>query len=380
MRRMSCPAPLRPTCLFLILVVCAVGADARAEDEAARRARGHADLVLDRYEHDFGMAKQDDILRTTFTYTNASDHKVTGIGARGDCGCMASKVSATELEPGASGTLEVEFHTLALHGILTKRVQLFTREGDRGRFQIPLSIAIVQGLVVGSSGVSFGDIALGTKPTKSFSLRWYDGVGKPFEITEIDVPAGFAALKRPYASSEDERWRGYDIALTLERDLPLGMHSAEVLVRTTHPDRPRVTLPVSANVCGKIWLQARRLSFGSFRAGRPRTASIKLRPFDEAMRFGAVSARSPSGRILVEVKPDPFMAEQGYWKLIATVPADAAPGSLDQEVIELRTDMPGEELTLLAVRGSVRKAEGPAAAAPKAGLPDGDGRKDGHER
>ena len=362
MRGMSRPLPLLLACLLL-----ALGAEARAEDEAARRARGHADLVLDRYEHDFGTAKQSDVLRTTFTYTNASVRKVTGIGARGECGCMAAKVSDTELAPGASGTLDVEFHTLSLHGILKKRVQLFTREGDRGRLHIPLSIAIVEGLVVGSAGVSFGDIALGSKPTKSFSLRWYDGVGKPFEITEIDVPEGFAAVQRPYTSSEDTHWRGYDIALTLESNLPLGMHSAEVLVRTTHPDRPRVTLPLSANVCGKIWLQARRLSFGSFRQGLPRTASIKFRPFDEAVRFGVVTARSPSGRILVEVKPDPFMAEQGYWKLIATVPADAAPGSLDEEVIELRTDMAGEELTVLAVRGSVRKAETPKGAGPKEG-------------
>ena len=38
----------------------------------------------------------------------------------------------------------------------------------------------------------------------------------------------------------------------------------------------------------------------------------------------------------------------------ATVPADAKPGSLDEEIIELRTGVPGEELTLLAVRGRVK--------------------------
>ena len=146
--------------------------------------------------------------------------------------------------------------------------------------------------------------------------------------------------------------------MTVERKLPLGMYSAEVLLRTTHKGRPRLTLPLSANVCGKIWMQARRLSFGSFKQGRVRKASIKFRPFDKTVTFGKVSAKSRSGRLQVEVKPDPYMADQGYWKLIAVVPADATPGSLDEEIIELHTGVPGEEITLLEVRGTIKAPDG----------------------
>ncbi len=179
---------------------------------------------------------------------------------------------------------------------------------------------------------------------------------KPFAITEIDLPEGFSAVKTKYENAQDPRWRGWSVALTVEKTLPLGMYSAEVLLRTTDKEQPRITLPLSANVCGKIWLQARRLSFGSFPQGRVRKASIKFRPFDKTVTFGKVSAKSRSGRLTVEVKPDPYMADQGYWKLTATVPADATPGSLDEEIVELRTGVPGEELTLLKVRGRVKAA------------------------
>ncbi len=350
----------RLTALVVLLLLCAapaVRADDAATGEAERRKQGHADLVLDRYAHDFGQAKQSEVRTTTFTYTNRSDKQVSGIAARGECGCSAVKLSHKELEPGASGTLEVEFHTLSLSGYLMKRVQLFTRDASRGRIKIPLRIAIVDGLIQGSAGVSFGDIGLGTKPTKAFSLRWYEGVGKPFEITELDLPEGFKAVKTPYRHGKDARWRGWNIALSVDRDLPLGMYSAEVLIRTDHKERARVTLPLSANVCGKIWLQARRLSFGSFKQGRVRKASIKFRPFDDTVTFGKVSAKSRSGRLHVDVKPDPYMADQGYWKLTATVPADATPGTLEDEIVELHTGVPGEEVTLLKVRGTVKVAK-----------------------
>lgn len=132
------------------------------------------------------------------------------------------------------------------------------------------------------------------------------------------------------------------------------MFSAEVLVRTTNEARPRLTLPVNANVCGKIWMQARTLSFGSFTRGRPRKASLKFRPFDDSVVFGEVSARVREGRIQVEVKPDPLHAKKGVWRLYGTVPADAEPGSLEGEVIELHTGVEGEEVTLVEVKGFVR--------------------------
>ncbi|MDJ0523490.1 MAG: DUF1573 domain-containing protein [Planctomycetota bacterium] len=356
----------RPLALIGLLLLVCVAPEVRAEDggdagEAARREKGHADLVLDRYAHEFGTARQKDVLRTTITYTNASAKRLTGIRARGECGCNAVKLSHRELEPGASGTLEIEFHTLSLSGHLTKHVRLHSQDPSRGRIRIPLKVSIVEGLVVGSAGVSFGDVSRdtltpGKQPTKSFSLRWYEGRGTPFEITELNLPEGFSSVTRPYRDAQDERWRGWEVTLTIEKPLPLGMYSAEVLVRTTNEQRARLTLPLSANICGKVWLQARRLSFGTFRQGRVRKASIKFRPFDDSVTFGEVRARSRSGRLLVEVKPDPYMAEKGYWKLTATVPADAEPGPLDDEVIELHTGAAGEETTLLAVRGRVKKA------------------------
>jgi hypothetical protein len=132
------------------------------------------------------------------------------------------------------------------------------------------------------------------------------------------------------------------------------MLSAEVLVRTTAEDRPRITLPLSANVSGRIWMQSRTLSFGAFLQGKPRTASLKFRPLSADVQFGEVKAVARKGKVRVEVKPDPLHGKRGVWRLYATVAEDVEPGPLDDEVIELHTEVEGEEVTLVKVRGYVR--------------------------
>ncbi len=352
---MSRHAP-RLTALIASLAIFGLLCLPAVEADEARPKKGeHLDLVVDKTEHDFGVAGQEVTRVVEFTYTNKSDKTVEGIKARGECGCNSVKLSHTTLAPGESGTLTVEFHTLFLGGRITKRIYVASKDFRRGRIIIPLKIAIIEGMILGPATVSYGDVLVGQAPTKTFNLKWYEGHGKPFEITQVIVP-GFEFFHRiePYKPVGDSKWGGWTVHLTFRHPPPIGQFSAEVLVRTTDKERARLTLPLSANVCGKIWMQARTLSFGSFDQGTPRTASIKFRPFNKTITFGEVRAKARHGRIEVEVEPDPYHKEKGYWKLSGRVPQETPVGSLDDEVIELHTGVPGEEITLIKVKGTVR--------------------------
>ncbi len=338
--------------LLPILVSPAAAGDAPRPRDAVRK---HRDLAVDRTNHHFGVVKQNEVRTATFTYTNTSDAAVEGIGARGECGCNAIKLSDTTLEPGASGTLEVEFSTLTLGGHLTKRVHLFSKDHTRGEALITLKISIVEGLILRPPAVTFGTVLKDTTPSKSFYLKWYEGHGRPFEVTSVEVPGfDFASTITPYTNARDERWGGWTIELRFKETPPLGMLSAEVLVRTTDADRPRLTLPLSANVSGRIWMQSRTISFGAFPQGKPRTASLKFRPLRRDIDLGEVKAVARKGKVTVEVKPDPLHGKDGVWRLYAAVVDDVEPGSLDDEVIELHTQVEGEEVTIIKVRGYVR--------------------------
>jgi len=46
------------------------------------------------------------------------------------------------------------------------------------------------------------------------------------------------------------------------------------------------------------------------------------------------------------------MKREGWWRVVVSVPKDAEVGKLD-DVLEIRTQVPGEEITELEVRGEV---------------------------
>ncbi len=339
---------------------------------------GHRFLSVDRVEHDFGIAKQREQLDTEFTLTNTSTERLERIRVRADCGCNAVELADTALEPDASTTLKVGFATGTLSGTLLKKVRIEAGDPDLGTAILRLRISVVAGVVLAPGAAMFGDVLHGTLPEKTVAVKWRHGVGEPFEITEVVVPGhedGFDVAVSKLAPSADSPWRGWNVSLRFKQPPPIGVFSAEVLVRTSHPDEAfrRLTFALNANVCGKVWMQARTLTFHNVVRGKERSASLTFRPFDASIRFGEVSARSRriveveredgtvvenvvAGRTRVKVEPDPHHAEKRYWRLTVTVPADAEPGRLNGEWVELRTGIPDQEEIRVAIKGRVREA------------------------
>lgn len=344
----------------LLLAVLILAATPAAADEA-RLVGGHKLLALDRAEHDWGVVGQNEQHETTFTYTNKSDRTVTGIRAIGDCGCNRITLSDKSLEPGASGEMKVVFETVLLSGHLEKSIQLISKDRADGRAKILQKIAIVKGLVVAPSALRFGDVPTdGPLPKRTFRVMWYEGHGQPFRITSVDVPGhDMDAGMRPLSDERDPRWKGWEIQIAFKQMPPRGMFSAEVAVGTDHPEHPRVTIAMSANVTGKVWMQSHTLHFGAFFADEKRKASIRFRPRDRNTKFGDVTAQATKGRVTdVTVQPDPVHGQKGYWVLSARVPEDATPGTLDGEVIVLDAGIPGEEPIEVQVKGHVRDPKG----------------------
>ena len=317
----------------------------------------HRLLAVDRLSHDFGTRAQNQHLETTFVVRNRSDAKVSGIRVKPDCGCNVVKLDSDTLEPGAETKLTVGFETAVLSGRMIKRVRIRTRDRLDGEIILDLRIAIVGGAVLEPGGVSFRDVRHGTTPTATFRVRWYEGVGKPFKITKVEVPGheeAFTVAVRPYAATAKDPWRGHEVDVTFRQAPPLGMYSAELLVRTDHPDYPRMSMPLSANVVGAVWLQMRTMHFGIVKSGTIKTARLKFRPYDEQVKFGDVRATCSDDRVRVTVQRDPLFQAERSWILTATVQKDAAPGRLDEAVIRLHTGTVGEETSEIRLRGRIR--------------------------
>jgi hypothetical protein len=343
----SCPrrSPLPLLLVPALIAAVLLGAAAADEDEAPGGPR----LVVDREVHAFGTAAQEEELHAEFTYRNAGDETVTGIKAIGDCGCYGVTLSAETLEPGEEGTLQVSFRTLMFSGTVNKRLRLAAANLPGKDVFIKLSVDVVGGVILDPGRVWFGDVLEGTIPTQKIVAKWHKEEGTPFQIESVEVPGHeFDVALEPYDTAE---WQGTEIALTFKTPPPLGMFSATALIRTDHPDFPRISLALSANVSGKVWVQSRTLYFGWVTQGREKSTTILVRGITPDVDLGDVTARSRHGHVDVALEAN-ANGREGWWRLVVTVGADAEPGKID-DVIEIHSAVPGEEITEVHVRGEV---------------------------
>jgi hypothetical protein len=328
-----------------LAAILAAGLPGRAAAEEGTGPR----LRVDRLQHDFGAVGQEQELDTSFEYTNEGDAPLEGIRAIGDCGCYGVTVTKEALAPGESGTLHVKFRTLRFSGRVSKRLKIITANGEKEPQVVKLLLDVVAGVILAPGRIWFGDVLVGSAPTKTVYAKWHKETGQAFEITGVEVPGyDFTIETAPYAQGD---WQGTAITFAFKKAPPLGMFSATALIRTTHPDYSRISIPVTAHVTGKVWLQSRTVYFGWVPKGKSKRSAILVKPFSPDVDLGEVTASSRQGRVTVHVEKHP-MGREGWWRVVVEVPEDAEVGKLD-DVLEIRTQVPGEETTELVVRGEV---------------------------
>ncbi|MDJ0974584.1 MAG: DUF1573 domain-containing protein [Planctomycetota bacterium] len=326
------------------------GAPASAEDPAPA---GQGDLAWDRVEYDFGSVGQNQELEAVFTYTNRGETTVSDIRAQPDCGCYGLMLSDTILGPGESGTLKVRFRTLTFIGKVLKHARVQYEDKAPRRVKLGLQMTVDAGVLLEPSRVYFGEVVVGTKPRGEIHLQHRDGRGKPFRITKVHLPdEDFEPITpAPYTDPRDPKWKGWTLTFQFARVPPQGVYSKHAVVETDHPDFPRVRVSLTANVVGKVWIQKPRLFFGLIARGETRTLKTLVRPaLGSGVRLGKVSARSRKGVLKTELVPVPGRPE--HYTLAITLPGNAKAGLLD-DVIELRTQVDGEAVTTVDVRGRV---------------------------
>lgn len=342
--------PIHPVLWFLIvafgiLVLPGPGIPATADEDAPVGPR----LVVDPLEHDFGPVGQEQEFEASFTYRNEGDARLTGIRAIGDCGCYGVTLTHEELDPGESGTLTVKFRTLMFNGHVSKKLRILTGNGPRTPVTVKLHLDVISGVILAPGRLWFGDVLVGSTPSKAVYAKWHAEAGKAFRVTSVEIPGcDFDIHSAPY---EQGKWKGTVITFAFKEAPSLGMFSATALLRTDHPDYPRISLPVTAHVTGKVWVQSRTIYFGWIRKGESKKTSILIKPFSKDVELGTVTASSRDGRVEVEVEEHP-LGRPGWWRLLVEVPEDAEVGEIT-DVIEVHSSVPGEETTEIAVRGEV---------------------------
>ena len=337
------PHPLLLPAGFVALLLAS---PTRAEDEEPAPAPG---LRFDKMEHDFGRVGQEQDLEAEFQYRNEGTVPVSGLRGIGDCGCYGVSLSKADLAPGEGGVLKVQFRTLLFSGRVVKRLKVLAKEGLPQPITLKLAVDVVTGVILDPGRIWFGDVLVGSSPAKTVVVKWHAEAGQPFRVTSVEVPGYDFAIST--ADYEEGPWKGTAITFAFKEAPPLGMFSATALLRTDHPDHPRISVPVTANVTGRVWVQSRTVYFGWVTKGQGKATTLLVKPFSPEVDLGEVTAASRAGKVKVSMTKNPG-GRSGWWEIKVEVPPDAPEGKID-DVLEIRTRVPGEEVTAIEVRGEV---------------------------
>ena len=334
--------------LGVFALVLALAGGARGDEPALPEEQGS--LVLAEAVHDYGVVDQDREYAAEVGYRNAGLEAIRDLRVKPDCGCYSVGLSHADLAPGAAGTLTIRFRTHGFRGRASKTVRLLYTDSAPRVAALEVTLKIVGGVL--AERMHFGEILAGTKPEGSVPLLWFHGVGQPFEIVRIEIPGEpIQARVEPYEPKAGGEYRGWQLHFAFTEPPPRGIYSKQAIVTTTHPTQKRVLIPLTANVVGKVWVQTSRIYLGLVAQGQAKSAAVSFRPFRPEFALGKVSARARKGVLRVTIE-DGFGPSGPVKKLVVTVPESAPAGSLD-DVIELRTEVPGEELVTVEVRGRV---------------------------
>ena len=191
---------------------------------------------------DFGEIYEGEKIQHVFKIKNAGTGVLKIFSMHASCGCTAAVVSDEdkELAQGEEGEVKVTFHSASKKGRQNRIVTVKTNDPVTPQLKLSLQGFVKQRVVVEPSSIRFGDVERGAAPKEMVvTLEPMDNT--PFEIEEISSGSQMLSWE-----CKERDGGGYEIKviLTVEKDVPpASLHDA-VNIKTTHPGKRTVRVPV----------------------------------------------------------------------------------------------------------------------------------------
>jgi hypothetical protein len=87
-------------------------------------------IVVNPIEYDFGTVTRGEKVKNDFLVTNTGDDLLTIIDVKASCGCTAALPEKTELEPGESTKIKVEFNSTGRSGHQVKYITVTSNDKE----------------------------------------------------------------------------------------------------------------------------------------------------------------------------------------------------------------------------------------------------------
>lgn len=160
------------------------------------------------------------------------------------CGCvLAELLGENRIPPGTSGSIRVTVDTANREGRQEKAVRVFTNDPatKESVFQVVVDVRLGIVVVPSATGKYFGRHAPG-KPGEIVVRLKCPKSDPAWEVTGVEGQRTKFAWSVKAVEPNDVVFRDYDLTIVHPGALEPILHTEDLMVKTTHPDRPEILL------------------------------------------------------------------------------------------------------------------------------------------
>ena len=222
-------------------------------------------MVVPEKIKDLGKVAQGDVLNVDFAIVNEGDEPLEIKAVRPTCGCTVADFDR-EIAPGKTGYVKARLETRDFTGPISKSILIMTNDPRDPTTTVVIKTSVhpyVQ--VLPRALVRFN--AVQHEPMEQKITVVADEEEKGFKVTGVKSSAPFLlASIRPVPADEllaGKSPQQYEIALTMEKNPPVGPVNAVLEIETNHPKAKTVSVKVFGVVRALLHVTPSQIQFGS---------------------------------------------------------------------------------------------------------------------
>jgi hypothetical protein len=285
---------------------------------------------------DFGKIRQGVKAERDLVIRNVGTGRLCLAPIVAGCGCVKAHLVEDQrrLEPGEETVVKLIFDSHGLEGVTTKTITVRSTDTATPVSQVSVRAEVALGLIVAGRRVEFGKAGKDLPAKAALRLRSPKD-DPPWTVEAVEsvpvqgVPETPPPLTFETREVEDPTWRVVEVTIRHPGRSAYGPSGGQVKVRTSHPDRPEITLPYWLEVVASVVPVPSSVSLGFVpRAGHAR---VRLLPQHAgvAFRVTGVKVETPDGG-------DPGPAGPGF--TVEHGPADKPPHLPGEWWVDVRYD------------------------------------------
>lgn len=305
----------------------------------------HPRVTVDAAVVDFGTVEQGAVVEHVFRLRNDGPVPLRIDHVKGSCACTVGIATGDAVAPGDEAWVTVRLDTARLAGRTTKTVTVYTSDVAAAVVPVTLTGEVLVDLVVTPTPVYFGRVRRGSVARRAVRVT----AGRPYGAATVTAAETADPHLRAWVEPAADG-QGQQVIVELNADMPLGRFNDELVLRTTSPQQPAVTVKVLGTVEGDIAVLPPQVTFGLAEgdAAEPREVTIRNR--------GTEPVSVTRVTVPQIVTYDLATVEQGMEYRLRLRLRDGLPAGKVEGTVEIFTTHPREGRVVVPLYAVVRPA------------------------